>query len=187
MISDSSKLALVAVAATFGVLVGLRVANNMESTLKSNLHIDAILREQRLLREEEKANQLNSESDTGIAHVGPEPPKWQLVIEKVGVCGSYPAVVTSLVFSAEVGILATVTSQPSCVILQANSIHFIHIRNAFRTLGWVEKNDTRFAYTQHTWLSVQSLSVTWPNMHPGIAIVTAAQTFFRCDPVMTIF
>ena len=83
MISDSSKLALVGVAATLGILVGFRVSNSMEKTLNSKLHIDAILTEQRLLREEQKANQLNSESDTATANVGPEPPKWQLVIEKV--------------------------------------------------------------------------------------------------------
>lgn len=90
MISDSSKLALVAVAAILGILVGLRVSNNMKSTSSwnSKLHIDAILTEQRLLRAEEKANQLNSESDTGTANLGPEPPKWQLVIEKVKAVGS---------------------------------------------------------------------------------------------------
>lgn len=84
MISDASKLALVGVAATLGILVGFRVSDNIDSTVNSKQHIDTIFMEQRLLREEEKANQLNSESDTGTANVGPEPPKWQLVIEKVG-------------------------------------------------------------------------------------------------------
>lgn len=83
-------------------------------------------------------------------------------------------------FSAGVRILATVTSQPSCALLQANPVHFVHIRNAFRTLGWVEKNDTRFAYTQHTWLS---LSITLPNMYPCIAIVVCCVNIQKwvCD------
>ena len=83
MISDASKLSLVGVAAVFGILVGLKVSNNMESTLNSKAHIEAIKTEQRLLREEEAANKLNSDSASGQVHVGMEPPKWQLAISQV--------------------------------------------------------------------------------------------------------
>lgn len=83
MISDASKLALVGVAAVFGILVGFKVSNNMESTLNSKPHIEAITTEQRLLREEEAANKLNSDSASGQINVETEPPKWQLAIAQV--------------------------------------------------------------------------------------------------------
>ena len=83
MISDGAKLALVGVAATLGILVGFRVSNNLESTKNINPHIEAIATEQRLLLEEEAADRINSANLAGDANSGPEPPKWQLVIEKV--------------------------------------------------------------------------------------------------------
>lgn len=91
MISDASKLALVGVAAVLGILAGFKVSNNMQSTLNSKPHIESVVTEQRLLREEEAANQLNSDSISGQLNVGPEPPKWQLVIEKVGMPFSFAA------------------------------------------------------------------------------------------------
>ena len=96
MISDASKLALVGVAATLGILVGFRVSNNLESTMNAKPHIDAIITEQRLLQEEQAANQQNSNSDAAAVSVGPEPPKWQLVIEKVNMATSCAAPSSSL-------------------------------------------------------------------------------------------
>ena len=90
MISDASKLALVGVAAVFGILAGFKVSNNMESTLNSNLHIEAINTEQRLLREEEAANKLNSNSASSQVDVGMEPPKWQLTISQASMLFPLP-------------------------------------------------------------------------------------------------
>ena len=137
MISDASKLALVGVAATLGILVGFRVSNNLESTMNAKPHTEAIMTEQRLLQEEQAANQLNSGSDTADVSVGPEPPKWQLVIENV-IC-----VPCAVPFSHE----SSGVGQFNSHTLQAAPIHFIHIRNAFKTLGWAETSDTRCSST----------------------------------------
>ena len=86
MISDASKMAMVAVACVLGILVGFKVSSSMESNpANANLLSDAT--EQRLLLEEEASNQIASSSsaNTGISA---QPPKWQLVIEKVIDCSA---------------------------------------------------------------------------------------------------
>ena len=83
MISDASKLGLVGVAAVLGILVGLRVSNNLETLKNMQPHIDAIATEQRLLQEEEAASQSKAGSGSDVADIGVEPPYWQRVIEKV--------------------------------------------------------------------------------------------------------
>lgn len=143
MISDASKLAFVGVAAVFGVLAGFKVSNDMESTLNAKPHIQAILTEQRLLLEEQAANQLNSDSASGQTNPGPEPPKWQLAISQVGL--PFPPLHCQLasVFYILTKPLLSVSQAPA--LQQANAVHFVHIRNAFLSVGWVENNATRCA------------------------------------------
>lgn len=137
MISDASKLALVGVAAVFGILAGFKVSNNMATTLESKPHIEAIKTEQRLLREEEAANKLNSDSASGQVNVGKEPPMWQLAISQVTLLSSLlPGCLAACYYFSQ-----------ALALQQANAIHFIHIRNAFKTLGWIENNATRYAET----------------------------------------
>ena len=86
MISDASKMAMVAVACVLGILVGFKVSSSMESNpATADLLSDAA--EQRLLLEEEANNQMASSSSANTGQITAQPPKWQLVIEKVLNCG----------------------------------------------------------------------------------------------------
>ncbi len=87
MISDASKMAMVAVACVLGILVGFKVSSSMESNpANANLLSDAT--EQRLLLEEEAINQIASSSSANTGPISAQPPKWQLVIEKVIDCSA---------------------------------------------------------------------------------------------------
>lgn len=143
MISDASKIAFVGVAALFGVLAGFKVSNNMESTLNAKPHIEAILTEQRLLLEEQAANQLNSDSALGQTNAGPEPPMWQLAISQVGL--PLPPLHRQLATIVYVATQLLMSSSQASAAQQANAVHFIHIKNAFLSVGWVENNATRYA------------------------------------------
>ena len=82
MISDASKLALVAVACVLGILVGFQASSSTVTNPLSSGQTSEDA-EHRMLLEEEASNQLVSDSDAGHGLVGEQPPKWQLVIEKV--------------------------------------------------------------------------------------------------------
>lgn len=143
MISDASKLAFVGVAAVFGVLAGFKVSNNMESTLNAKPHIEAIATEQRLLLEEQAANQLNSDSGSGQKNAESEPPKWQLAISQVSL--PFPLLYRRLASVFYILTKPLLSFSQAVALQQANAVHFIHIRNAFLSVGWVENNATRYA------------------------------------------
>ncbi len=80
-------MAMVAVACVLGILVGFKVSSSMESNpANANLLSDAT--EQRLLLEEEASNQIASSSSANTGPISAQPPKWQLVIEKVIDCSA---------------------------------------------------------------------------------------------------
>ncbi len=85
MISDASKVAMVAVACVLGILVGFKVSSSMESN-PENADLLSDAAEQRLLLEEEASNQIASSSSVDMGPVSAQPPKWQLIIEKVFDC-----------------------------------------------------------------------------------------------------
>lgn len=85
MISDASKMAMVAVACVLGILVGFKVSSSMESN-PANADLLSDAAEQRLLLEEEASNQIASSSSADTGRISTQPPKWQLVIEKVFDC-----------------------------------------------------------------------------------------------------
>ena len=104
MISDASKLALVAVACVLGVLVGFQASSSIVTNPLSSGQTSEDA-EQRLLLEEEASNQLVSGSAAGQSLVGEQTlsfligeqsPKWQLVIEKVPADGSQFPTLTCL-------------------------------------------------------------------------------------------
>lgn len=95
MISDASKLALVAVACVLGVLVGFQASSSIVTNPLSSEQTSEDA-EQRLLLEEEASNQLVSGSAAGQGLVGEQSPKWQLVIEKVPADGSQFPTLTCL-------------------------------------------------------------------------------------------
>lgn len=131
MISDASKMAMVAVACVLGILVGFKVSSSMESNpATADLLSDAA--EQRLLLEEEANNQMASSSSANTGQITAQPPKWQLVIEK------------------------------------AAPIHFIHIRNAFQNLGFVETNDTN-----DDWKLLWSFRDPFYAHHPSFEVIKA--------------
>jgi len=85
MISDASKMAMVAVACVLGILVGFKVSSSMESN-PANADLLSDAAEQRLLLEEEASSQIASSSSADSGPISAQPPKWQLVIEKVFDC-----------------------------------------------------------------------------------------------------
>ncbi len=85
MISDASKMAMVAVACVLGILVGFKVSSSMESN-PANADLLSDAAEQRLLLEEEASIQMASSSSVNTGTMSAQPPKWQLVIEKVLNC-----------------------------------------------------------------------------------------------------
>lgn len=86
MISDASKMAMVTVACVLGILVGFKVSSSMESNPANAANLLSDAAEQRLLLEEEASNQIASSSSADTGPISAQPPKWQLVIEKVLNC-----------------------------------------------------------------------------------------------------
>lgn len=87
MISDASKMAMVALACMLGILVGFKVSSSMKSN-PANADLVSDAAEQRLLLEEEASNQIASSKSADTGPISAQPPKWQLVIEKVVHCSA---------------------------------------------------------------------------------------------------
>lgn len=103
MISDASKMAMVTVACVLGILVGFKVSSSMESNpANANLLSDAA--EQRLLLQEEASNQIASSSSAVTGPISAQPPKWQLVIEKVLNCRVITEQHVQLFHLADIGV-----------------------------------------------------------------------------------